>query len=116
MRFLDTLCETVVRALGLSALTQWRDPHGSQQPLGGPTLEPDTTLLPNGPRFQLPNSKIICDYSAMKGYRFVGLNQSNTVGSWLEPPNSSLPAYNIHTDYEKMTPQGITRHVCFHDM
>lgn len=123
MKFIQRLCETVVRALGLSSFTQWGKQSGNQQFLGGnmqldgiltshhPSGDSQETQLPRGPQFRLPNSKITCDYSAMKGYNFVGGSQSGPVGSWLEPPNKKLPAFNIYTDYEAIAPQGITRYV-----
>ena len=109
MRFFDNLCETVVRALGLSAFTPWGDQSGTQQPLGGNTQ--DGIELPRGPRFKLPNSQITCDYSAMKGYKFVGGSQTGPVGSWLEPPDKKHPRFDIFTDYESIAPQGVTRFV-----
>lgn len=123
MKFIERLCETVVRALGLSSFTQWGRHPRNQQPLGGnmqldgilapqyPSGDSQQPQLPRGPKFKLPNSEITCDYSAMKGYKFVGGSQSGPVGSWLEPPNKNLPAFNIYTDYESIAPQGVTRHV-----
>ena len=107
MRFLERFCETIVQALGLSSLTRWGNHGISQQP-----LFEDVKIdagLPRGPKFKLPNSQITCDYSAMKGYKFVGGSQTGPVGSWLEPPDDKHRAYNIYTDYEKHTPQGTTR-------
>lgn len=109
MRFLEALCETVVRALGLSAMTKWGKSSTDQQPLGG-YVEVDAGLPP-GPKFSLPNSKITCDYSAMRGYKYAGGSQTGPVGSWLVPPDDKHPAYNIFTDYENEAPQGIIRHV-----
>ena len=114
MRFLEALCETLVRALGLSTFTGWESSLTNQQPLVG-DVQHDVEL-PKGPKFQLPNAKITCDYSAMKGYKFVGGSQTGPVGSWLEPPDDKDPVYNIFTNYEDATsqgtPQGITRVVC----
>ena len=106
MRFFDDLCETVVRALGLSAFTPWVHQSGTQQPLAG-ILQEDVDLPP-GPSFKLPNSQITCDYSAMKGYTFV---ERGPVGSWLEPPDRQHPRFDIFTDYESIAPQGVTRFV-----
>ncbi|KAL9045098.1 MAG: hypothetical protein Q9214_001818, partial [Letrouitia sp. 1 TL-2023] len=123
MKFIERFCETIVRALGLSSFTKWGKYSGNQQPLGGkmqvdgiltpqyPSGDSEEPQLPQGPKFKLPNSGITCDYSAMKGYKFVGGSQKGPVGSWLEPPNKKLPAFNIYTDYEAIAPEGVTRHI-----
>ena len=68
--------------------------------------------FPDWPSFWVPNSKIKCEYPDMKGYVFAGRSGRGRVGAWLGPPEgSSLPAYDIHTDYEKVAPKGILRKV-----
>ena len=110
MHFFDNLCKAFVHALGLTSLTKWGKEYGTQHPLQVEDEALDPIPLPKGPRFKLPSSNIVCDYSAMKGYTWVGGSQTGPVGSWLEPPlGSKLPRYDIHTDYESIWPNGTIR-------
>ena len=108
MKFFDNLCRAIVQTLGLTALTRWRDDGNNQWPLGD--VGDVDAHLPDGPKFTLPNSQIECDYSAMKGYKWVGGSQTGPVGSWLEPPDKEHIPYNIFTDYENVMPTGTFRY------
>lgn len=77
--------------------------HPSQHPLG---------LLPgNPPVFRPPagnphDHDFKCDYSQMKGWHPCSIAENREC--WLR--NKDGREYNIHTDYERFAPRGITRH------
>ena len=129
MKFIDHLCDTLLRALGLAAFSPWDNGSSMQQPMAGypahsalKTMSPSpkdsssiietgasVEQLGNGPIFSPPNSSpgFTCDYSAMKGWRHTASSRSRN--QWLENPNGGI--YNIFTDYESSSPEGITRKV-----
>ena len=135
MRFFDNLCDTLLRALGLAALSPWDNGSSMQQPMAGnpahstlKAISPSTKLpspivktgapveqLRKGPIFSPPNSSpdFACDYSAMKGWRHTASSASRN--QWLEHPVTSeeptAGVYDIFTDYESSWPEGITRKV-----
>ena len=138
MKLFESICETITRALGLSAFSIWSHEDLSQGALptpatqgvafptsNGPPLAVETipsvgpgkseAKLPKGPVFSPPNSSpgFKCDYSAMEGWRHTAAAGSRT--NWLEKtisdddPTGGI--YNIFTDYDYFTPKGITREV-----
>ena len=138
MKLFESICETVTRALGLSAFSTWSHEGLSQHALptpgiqgaalptrNGPPLAVETVSntepgksrvkLPKGPVFSPPNSSpgFKCDYSAMEGWRHTAAAGSRT--NWLEKtisdddPTGGI--YNIFTDYDHFTPKGIIREV-----
>ena len=139
MKFFDRICETLTRALGLTALSPWANDGGFQRPLqtpviqealfptsNGPPLAAETLQsthpwrpkpkLPPGLVFSPPNSSpgFTCNYSAMRGWKHTAASGNRI--SWLEKsiskddPTGGI--YNIFTDYDQYSPIGITRKVC----
>ena len=116
MKLFDRLCETLTRALGLSALAMpWNDGTTSQHPLSDDlglsidtdakqpplaieTVSPTSSSgeamsrfdpnLPEGPIFKPPNSSqnFTCNYSAMRGWKHTAAAGART--QWLERTNS----------------------------
>ena len=111
MGFFNSLCETLTRALGLSAMSPWRETSQQQPlaadvipgarlpanaqlpPLKGPKLDNDIIFYEDyihteaqtqpGPIFHPPNASpgFLCDYSAMKGWRHSG--DAGSRNNWL---------------------------------
>jgi hypothetical protein len=87
------------------------DTHGT----GQAPLLPDLPQSKhhNHPIFEPPNApehrRFICRYPELTEYEFC--SEHDDRGCWLRPKKkrSGLMEYNIHTDYEKHYPKGITR-------
>lgn len=133
MRFLEDICDTLTRALGLAALSPWGSQAPDQKPLVPDKIhsnandympvpktvalveQPSTSDLPKGPRFKPPNAgdNFFCDYSSMKGWQHTASSGSRT--SWLEKPISADDPtggiYDILTDYDEYWPTGAVRKV-----
>jgi hypothetical protein len=84
--------------------------HPSQHPLGALITD---THVPSGdsPVFRPPapnpdDPDFVCDYSAMQGWLPCSIPENREC--WLRNKNGR--EFNIHTDYEKLAPVGITRH------
>lgn len=84
--------------------------HPSQRPLGVPVTQ---THEPDGdyPVFRPPagnpdDHDFVCDYSAMQGWFPCSIPENREC--WLR--NKDGREFNIHTNYEKLVPVGITRH------
>lgn len=114
MGFFNRLCETLTRAVGLSALSPWADSsqqkplaadavsavrlpgHDHLPPLKGPKLDNDIIFYEDyvhtekqtqpGPVFRPPNGSpgFMCDYSKMKGWRHSG--DAGARNHWLTHP------------------------------
>ena len=139
MKLFERICETLTRALGLSALVlPWNDGTTSQQPmseaLGQPVTMDDIKIplsvkgaspnrfqhddpdLPEGPVFKPPNSSenFTCDYRKMRGWKHTADAGART--QWLETTNSpQYPnggVFDIWTDYDSFWPTGTVRKVC----
>lgn len=107
MKLFDKCWATVLYLLDVVTLTSWSDRLGTQQPLHGsigltdyedhyPIFHP-----PNGPEY------FQCDYTAM-GTDWVNCSTPTNRGCWLRNKVTG-EQYDINTDYETKTPQGITR-------
>lgn len=89
-------------------------PQSAQHPLGVST--PIVHALSSGaPVFRPPAANpgdpdFVCDYSAMKGW-FPCSNSENRE-CWLRDRDGQ--EFNLHTDYEKFAPVGVTRHYVLH--
>lgn len=84
--------------------------HHAQHPLGVST--PTVLVLSSDvPVFRPPaanpdDHEFVCDYSAMEGWFPCSIPENREC--WLR--NRKGQEFNIHTDYEKFAPVGITRH------
>jgi len=106
MRLAERFWKTLVHALGIANLSPYGDEGIEQRPLlgsappaqqrGGPVFAP-----PGGD----PYSPLQCQYPTMKGYRHCSTAADRSC--WLV--NDDGDRFDIHTDYEKRTPVGITR-------
>jgi hypothetical protein len=94
----------------LSPIQHLRQDGVLQVPLTGSPVVPQA---PQGPIFEHPNApehkQFMCEYPDLPDYEFC--SASDARDCWLKPkdPNSGLPTYDIHTNYEDLFPKGITR-------
>ncbi|KAJ4192983.1 hypothetical protein NW767_010513 [Fusarium falciforme] len=97
--------------LTMSPVSEYGFHHPAQRPLGAPPThshEPDHGHYPifRPPAANPGDHDFVCDYSAMEGWFPCSIPENREC--WLR--NKDGQEFNIHTNYEKFAPVGITRH------
>ncbi|KAF4985418.1 hypothetical protein FDECE_16570 [Fusarium decemcellulare] len=106
-RFWDTVVE-ITAWLTMSPVADYGF-HHSQRPLGAPVSHPHEN--PHYPIFRPPaanpnDHEFRCEYPEMEGFFDCSIAENREC--WLRHKDGR--EFNIHTNYEKFAPKGITRH------
>jgi hypothetical protein len=108
MKLLERFWTVVASAINFVTFTSYFEDGSQQVQLS--ILHGDVVADPNGsPRFKPPSSQpfdgFFCEYPKMKGWRFCSTPENRSC--WLTNDKGGI--YDINTDYEKHSPEGIVR-------